>query len=78
MQCGPRRTGNEVAARVHFERKFAMSTTTAPTLFSSSLKNQGRGLVLAATIFFVLGVGGSGALYGNYVQTGSAQAASAS
>ena len=55
-----------------------MSTTPAPTLFSSSLKNQGRGLVLAATIFFVLGVGGSGALYGNYVQTGSAQAASAS
>ncbi len=55
-----------------------MSTTPAPTLFSSSLKAQGRGLVLAATIFFVLGVGGAGALYGNYVQTASAPASSAS
>jgi hypothetical protein len=70
--------GTKSRPRVHFERKFAMSTTTAPTLFSSSVKNQGRGLVLAATIFFVLGVGGSAALYGNYVQTASAHAASAS
>jgi len=49
-----------------------MSTTTS-TLFSSSVKNQCLGLVSAAVIFFLLGVGGSGALYGSYVQTASAQ-----
>lgn len=50
-----------------------MSPTTATPLFSSTLKNQGLGLILAGAILFVLGVGGSGALYGSYVQTASAQ-----
>jgi hypothetical protein len=44
------------------------------TLFSSSVKNQGFGLVTAAVVLFLLGVGGSGALYGSYVQTASAKA----
>jgi hypothetical protein len=44
------------------------------TLFSSSVKNQGFGLVTAAFVLFLLGVGGSGALYGSYVQTASAHA----
>lgn len=50
-----------------------MSATAASTLFSSSVKNQGLGLIVAGVILFLLGVGGSGALYGSYVQTASAQ-----
>ena len=48
--------------------------TTGSTLFSSSFKNHGLGLIVAGVIFFLVGVGGSGALYRSYVQTASAQA----
>ena len=44
------------------------------TLFSSSVKNQGFGLVTAAVVLFLLGVGGSGALYGSYVHPASTKA----
>ena len=66
------------SARVHFKRKFAMSITTAPTLFCSSVKNKGLGLVLAGILLFVLCAGGFGAIYGDYVQTVSAQVSAAS
>ncbi len=48
-------------------------STTVSTLFSSSFRNHGLGLLVAGVIFFLVGVGGSGALYGSYVQTASAQ-----
>jgi len=51
---------------------------SASSLFSSSVKNRGLGLIVAGVILFVLGVGGSGALYGSYVQTASAQVPAAS
>jgi len=47
--------------------------TTLSTLFSSSFKNHGLGLLVAGVIFFLVGVGGSGALYRSYVQTAWAQ-----
>ncbi len=49
-----------------------MSTLT-PSLFSSSVKNRGLGLIVAGIVLFLVGVGGSGALYGSYVQSASAQ-----
>lgn len=40
--------------------------TSSNTLFTSSRRSQSLGLLVAGGILFVIGIGGSGALFGAY------------
>ena len=54
-----------------------MNATDSVSLFSSSRNNRSLGLVLAAIVFALVGVGGSGAIARNFVTAGGVASAAA-